>query len=160
MSPRPDYRENLKFILDRIRAAVSVRHVIWGQITPVVDELHNLPHRKLWRCQSDVDHYNQIADEVMTAEGVPINDIAAPIHEMGVRNGLLIDGVHVNPTSAALLGQRVADRIDEAFQGPASNSSQATDVRPSDKDGSANGSSGVATSSRTGGSLRPAIRAS
>ena len=50
----------------------------------------------------------------MTEEGVEINDIAAPIHKMGIPNGLLIDGVHLNTTSAAILGRQVAERITAA----------------------------------------------
>ncbi len=53
----------------------------------------------------------------MRSEQVEINDPAAPIHEIGVRNGLLIDGVHLNPTAAALLGHRVAERIASARPG-------------------------------------------
>ncbi len=111
----PDtYRDNLRFIVDRIRSAPSVRHLIWGRITPVVDAWHNLPTRRIWRYQADVDHYNAIADEVMRAAGVEINDLAAPVHEMGARQGLLIDGVHLHPAAASVLGRQVAARISAA----------------------------------------------
>jgi hypothetical protein len=108
------YRANLRYIIERIRSTPSVKHLIWGRITPVVEALHNMENRILRRLQSDVDLYNEVADEVMAAERVESNDIAAPLHAMGVANGLLIDGVHLNPAAAAILGRQVAERVNAA----------------------------------------------
>jgi hypothetical protein len=108
------FRENLKLSIECMRRTPSVKHLIWGRITPVVDEWHCTPTRSLWRRQADVDEYNAVADELMREEDIEVNDIAAPIHAMGVRNGLLIDGVHLNPSAAAVLGRQVAERVDAA----------------------------------------------
>lgn len=111
-----EYRENLRVIIGRIRATPSVRTVIWGRLTPVVDEWHSRPGRSIWRRQADVDVYNAVADEVMGAEGVPVNDLGGAMQAAGVEECLLADGVHLSHEGATLVGDLVARRVAEAVE--------------------------------------------
>lgn len=71
--PPEDYARNLRAIL--VEAKTAGAAVIWVRTTPVVTEIHNARSRAFHRFAADVAAYNAIADEIMSAAGVPIIDL-------------------------------------------------------------------------------------
>jgi polygalacturonase/lysophospholipase L1-like esterase len=69
----PAYIANLRAILTE--AAAQHLQVVWMRTTPVVDEIHNAKSTAFHRFASDLTAYNQAADEVMCAAGVPVVDL-------------------------------------------------------------------------------------
>ena len=64
------YRANLEFILDDLRKLTS--KIIWASSTPV----HSVFDKDNWVCRNeDIEAYNEVARELMEANGVPINDL-------------------------------------------------------------------------------------
>jgi polygalacturonase/lysophospholipase L1-like esterase len=89
-TPIEEYRANLQAIL--IEAAAMGLRVVWVRTTPVIDRLHNSRCEKFHRFAVDVDAYNQAADEIMRAAGVPILDLNA--FTLPLLPGALIDHAH------------------------------------------------------------------
>jgi polygalacturonase/lysophospholipase L1-like esterase len=89
-TPIDEYRANLQAILTEA-AAMGLR-VVWVRTTPVIDRLHNSRCEKFHRFAADVDAYNQAADEIMRAAGVPILDLHA--FTLPLLPGALIDHAH------------------------------------------------------------------
>jgi lysophospholipase L1-like esterase len=73
--PADAYARNLRSILEVARAMKLA--VVWVRTTPVIDEIHNARTRSFRRHAADVAAYNAIADEIMTAAGVPVLDLHA-----------------------------------------------------------------------------------
>lgn len=73
--PPDAYARNLRAILE-VASAMKLK-VVWVRTTPVIDELHNARSRNFHRFAVDVATYNAIADEIMSAAGVPIVDLHA-----------------------------------------------------------------------------------
>lgn len=73
--PAEAYARNLRSILEVARGMNLA--VVWVRTTPVIDEIHNARSRSFHRHAADVAAYNAIADEIMTAAGVPIVDLHA-----------------------------------------------------------------------------------
>jgi hypothetical protein len=69
----PDYAANLREILKE--AAAMRQRVIWVRTTPVADENHNSRKVGFCRFAADVAVYNQCADGIMRAAGVPLADL-------------------------------------------------------------------------------------
>src|SRR5690606_21093314 len=88
--PLPDYAANLRAIL--AEAAVMSLRVIWVRTTPVIDDVHNTRSQKFHRFAADVDTYNLVADEIMSAAGVPLLDLHA--FSLSFLPAGLIDHVH------------------------------------------------------------------
>ena len=70
--PLDVYRENLEFILRRLRALTP--HVIWAASTPVHPQRPFTDDQWSWR-NGEIDRYNAAAAEVMQANAVPTNDL-------------------------------------------------------------------------------------
>ena len=88
--PLPQYRENLKAILD-VQAKMKPSPV-WIRTTPCDEAVHNNPASTFLRFSSDVVAYNQAADEVMAEAGVPSVDLYTFTLNLGA--DLYCDHVH------------------------------------------------------------------
>ncbi len=71
--PLDQYRKNLAAILDEARAAHL--RVLWVRTTPVIDEIHNTRVFDFHRHAAGVAAYNEAADTIMRADGIPILDL-------------------------------------------------------------------------------------
>ncbi len=115
----PEYQDNLRIIIDKIRAS-GCKNVIWGTNTPVQEEWHRwVPARKkprlrqIVRSNADIRDYNAASVEVMEELDVPVTDMFAPLWDAGVENVILPDGVHLNHLGSTILGTLVAERVKE-----------------------------------------------
>ncbi len=66
------YRENLKFILNRLRGLTL--NVLWATLTPVHPDRPYRESQWSWR-NEEVDRYNAAARELMEAHDVPITEL-------------------------------------------------------------------------------------
>ncbi|MBT8044773.1 MAG: hypothetical protein KJO79_07470 [Verrucomicrobiae bacterium] len=66
--PLDEYEKNLRIIVSKLKKTGAT--LIWGRITPVLDETPG------WKA-IDIDRYNAVADKVMKETGVIINDLYA-----------------------------------------------------------------------------------
>jgi lysophospholipase L1-like esterase len=71
--PLARYADNLRAILDEAR--LQGQRLVWVRTTPVIDEIHNARSRAFHRHASDVAAYNEAADAIMRAAGVPVVDL-------------------------------------------------------------------------------------
>ena len=107
--PLAEYEANLRQIVERI-VEQGTTQLIWAATTPV-NELWHHAHKTFDRSEADVRAYNDIAQRIVVAHGVPINDLYQVIMDAGRDEHLAPDGVHFSPTGYALLGQAVANAI-------------------------------------------------
>ena len=71
--PQEKYSENLEEI---VRAAASMDlPMIWIRTTPCDEKVHNAICKSFFRYSHDVVAYNEIADRVMAAHGIPAIDL-------------------------------------------------------------------------------------
>ena len=108
------HRENLCFIFDAVLAAD--RQLVWATTTPVNEDWHH-ERKGFDRFSADVDAYNAIALQEAQRRDLPIDDLHAVITEQGRDNLLVPDGVHFSDEGSRLLGQAVADRIRQLWEG-------------------------------------------
>jgi lysophospholipase L1-like esterase len=111
----PEYEANLVTIIKRIRESGS-RAIIWGTNTPVDEEWHRCRPgkqklRPKVRSNEDIRAYNEASISVMKKLDVPVTDMFTPLWDVGIRNVVLPDGVHLNHRGAAILGAVVAAHI-------------------------------------------------
>lgn len=88
--PAADYQRNLRTILGL--AARLGATFLWVRTTPCDEAVHNTPGKKFFRFSADVRVYNDLADEVMRAAGVPIIDLHSFTLNLGP--DLYCDHVH------------------------------------------------------------------
>ncbi|KLU61553.1 hypothetical protein CEB3_c19850 [Peptococcaceae bacterium CEB3] len=93
-----EYEENLKKIVDTLLQ--MAKKVIWVNITPVIDSLHNARTKGYLRFSKDVIYYNEISERVMTEQEIPIIDIFSFTKNLG--EGIYIDHVHFKEEVRAL----------------------------------------------------------
>ncbi|MGQ9599667.1 MAG: SGNH/GDSL hydrolase family protein [Anaerolineae bacterium] len=113
--PIDEYEHNLYQIVYLLRR--YSQRLIWARITPVVDGQPH-PAKSFDRFNHDVDDYNRVADRVMAACGVPVNDLHRIVMLAGVKNCLSEDGVHMTSEGNRVLGQQVARAIRSALALP------------------------------------------
>ena len=110
--PLVEYEANLRQIVARL-----CRHtgrLIWGRTTPVIDG-QPVAEKDFCRFNRDVRAYNQVADRVMAAYGVAINDLHRAVVEAGVADCVSADGVHMTNQGYAILSRSVAAAIRRAM---------------------------------------------
>ena len=103
------YRENLEKILQCVRG-MSLE-VIWIRTTEVNEEVHLDPKRmEFFRYNSDVVLYNDIADEVMSQNDVPVIDLygfSRKFSKEGIR-----DHVHYYPRYSELQAAYIVGNVE------------------------------------------------
>ena len=107
--PLDQYEANLRQIVGRIEG-LGTTQLIWATTTPVNEVWHHA-RKSFDRFQADVLAYNHVARQVVSAHGVPINDLYQTMMDAGRDEHLAPDGVHFTPAGYMLLGQVVADAI-------------------------------------------------
>ena len=101
------YRENLKFILNRLR--VMTLNVLWATLTPVHPDRPFRESQWSWR-NEEIDRYNAAARELMEAHEVPITEL----HELvwgDVEGFLSEDQLHLSQTGQMACASAVAQAI-------------------------------------------------
>ena len=89
--PIEAYRGNLEAIVMLATGALA-RRMVWIRTTPCDDRIHNGRCSEFHRFAADCDAYNQAADAVMAARGVPVIDLHAFTRSLGQE--LFCDHVH------------------------------------------------------------------
>lgn len=110
--PLDAYRENLTWIVDRLRATGA--RLVWASSTPVVEAWHTA-RKGFDRYNADVDACNAVAAEIMTAAAVAVTDLHAAIQAAGREKTLSPDGVHFPDTVYRQLAERVAEGLRKAI---------------------------------------------
>lgn len=88
--PIDQYEENLKKIL--ASATRMGLKVVWVRTTPVDEKVHNKPNSTFYRFSADCAAYNDVADRVMKAAGIPEINLFAFTNNIG--QNLFADHVH------------------------------------------------------------------
>lgn len=87
------YREHLRGIVE---VAVRMRlQLVWIRTTPVDETRHNGEGMKFHRFAVDCDAYNEAADEIMAAAGVPLIDLHTFTCNLG--KDVFCDHAHFRP---------------------------------------------------------------
>jgi len=107
--PEAAYRANLARIFDLL--AANRTRAIWVRTTHCSDAIHNAISTTFNRYLADVDAYNQIADEVMTAAGIPMIDLYRFTRNLGEDRDLFRDHVHFQPTVCAQQAAFIAGTV-------------------------------------------------
>ena len=106
------YRANLEHILRQLEAFTA--DIIWATMTPVHPERPFRDTEWSWR-NEEIDRYNDAARELMTAEGVPINDL----HELvvgDVDRFLSEDQLHLSDAGQRACAEAVVKCVAESAQ--------------------------------------------
>ena len=101
------YRENLKFILNRLRGLTL--NVLWATLTPVHPDRPFRESQWSWR-NEEVDRYNAAARELMEAHDVPITEL----HDLvwgDVEGFLSEDQLHLSQAGQIACASAVAQAI-------------------------------------------------
>jgi len=114
--PLNRYRANLEEIVRRLRAETDAA-LIFATTTPILDARHAARGTSFDRFQADVKRYNAAALDVMTAEGVPVDDLHAAVQVAGPDRLFSADGTHYTPDGYALLADAVTEAISRALRG-------------------------------------------
>lgn len=100
--PPERYRANLEAVVGLIPTGVRP---VWVRTTPV-DEAQHAALKPFRRREADVVAYNQIADTVMTAAGIPLVDLYGFSRTFGPE--AFTDGVHFREEYRPLQGAYIA----------------------------------------------------
>lgn len=96
------YRENLEVIVAKLEQTGA--RLVWASTTPVPAEARG-SHKGV-----EVK-YNRVADEVMQAHGIPVDDLYSAVLPHHDRFWLAPDNVHFNTEGSAFLGRQVAEAV-------------------------------------------------
>ncbi len=110
--PIEDYRRNIRQLAEALAATGA--KIIWATTTPVLDDAPGMNQQCL-RVNKNVDAYNAIALDTMTAAGFAIDDLNALVKELGPEKLITQDGVHFTDDGYAQLGAEVARVIAETL---------------------------------------------
>ena len=113
--PIAEYEANLKDIVAWLKSSTRAA-LIWARTTPVIYERHH-EVKGFDRDDEDVQAYNRVADAIMQAAGIPVNDLYAVIRQTGTEDCLGPDGVHMTDAGNAALADAVACAIGRAMAG-------------------------------------------
>lgn len=103
----PDtYRRNLETMVSLVSNLAE--QMLWISTTPVDDAIHNSREQGFLRFNADVLHYNQIAQTVMQAAGIPIIDLYRFTQQIGAPESLYQDHVHFQEDISRLQGEYIA----------------------------------------------------
>lgn len=113
--PIEAYRRNLQQIIPVCRALA--RHLVWIRTTPADEAIHNRVSSGFHRFARDVVAYNAVADEVMTAAGVPRLDLFTFTANLGTSQEIFCDHVHFPEPIREKHGAFIAGWLDAWWQG-------------------------------------------
>ena len=85
------YRANLQSIV-RTVAAMRRPRLVWIRTTPCDEVVHNTPGKTFYRFAIDSIRYNETADSIMKAAGIPLIDLYTFTCNLGA--DLYCDHVH------------------------------------------------------------------
>lgn len=88
--PIDEYKSNLRDIISLCNKMAS--KIVWVEITPVIDEIHNSRKKGCLRYNSDVIAYNKAADELMKKSGIKIVPMYDFVRSLG--EDVYLDHVH------------------------------------------------------------------
>ena len=103
------YEANLRKIVGRLQKEAKSR-LAWATTTPVIDERHNAV-KGFDRYLRDVQAYNRVATAIITAAGIPIDDLYSAIQDDDVEACLGNDGVHATERGNRLLTDTVCSFV-------------------------------------------------
>ena len=107
-----EYRENLEEI---VRIAREMAHsVVWIRTTDADERIHNTRSSSFYRYHDDVVAYNAIADEVMSAQEIPIIDLYTFTRSFGT--SAFNDHVHYTEEIQCLQAAYIAGYLDGWFR--------------------------------------------
>ena len=89
--PLESYRVNLKSIVSTV-AALRRPRMVWIRTTPCDEVVHNTREKTFHRFAADARRYNEVADAIMTAAGIPMIDLFTFTCNLGA--DLYCDHVH------------------------------------------------------------------
>jgi lysophospholipase L1-like esterase len=101
------YRANLEFILNRLTALTP--NVIWATITPVHPDRPFRDNEWSWR-NEEIDHYNDVARELMRIKGVLVNDLHTLVWS-NVSEFLSEDQLHLSESGQEACAKKVSDCV-------------------------------------------------
>lgn len=101
------YRDNLAFILQRLRAMTP--QVIWATTTPVHPNRPFQSTQWAWR-NEEINQYNDVARELMEENNVPINDLHKLVWE-NVEKFMSDDQLHLSEAGQNACAQAVAKAV-------------------------------------------------
>ncbi len=104
--PLEEYKVNLAKIIKVVKQMGP--KLVWVRTTPVNEAQHNTPDSKLHRLQRDVERYNEAADGVMRAHGVPAIDLFGFTMSLGPTDKTLRDGRHFHQPVSQLQAAYIA----------------------------------------------------
>jgi acyl-CoA thioesterase-1 len=111
--PLSEYGANLGQIIALLGQYAEI--LIWARTTPVIDG-QPASKKGFDRFNRDVEEYNRVADRVMAARSVLINDLHGAIVQAGVEKCLSNDGVHMTEFGYQVLGNQVGNAILSAIR--------------------------------------------
>jgi len=111
--PIAEYEQNLKDMVAWLKSNTKAE-LVWARTTPVIYERHHAV-KGFDRDDKDVQAFNDAADGVMLAVGIPINNLYAIICEAGDEACLGPDGVHMTDEGNAVLVVAVVAALDRAI---------------------------------------------
>lgn len=101
------YRENLGLILKRLRG--HTEKIVWATITPVHPDRPFKDTEWAWR-NEEIDEYNKVALNLMTTEGIPINDLHTLVRD-NVDTLLSEDMLHLSKAGQEACAKAAAKAI-------------------------------------------------
>ncbi len=113
--PIHEYEANLHSLVDRLQARAA--KLVWGRTTPVVDG-QPAASKDFDRYNVDIDAYNRVADRVMAARGVTVDDLHAAVCAAGLAACLTGDGVHLTVEGNHVLARQAAALLRTSLSAP------------------------------------------
>jgi acyl-CoA thioesterase-1 len=112
----PDYLRNLRTVLDVLRETGA--RIIWATMTPQHPKYPCTSPKWSWT-NGEMQSYNDAALELMTTEGLPINDLRSLV--MSDPDNLLADDrLHLSPAGVERCAQAVTSAVARALSSRAS----------------------------------------
>jgi lysophospholipase L1-like esterase len=106
-----DYLRNLRTVLDQLRATGA--KIVWATMTPQHPERPCASPKWSWT-HDEMRRYNDAALELMTREGLPVNDLRALV--LSDPDTLLADDrLHLSPIGVERSAQAVASAIERVM---------------------------------------------